>query len=89
MNLFENDVNADSMKAYISFVAKYGKTHASRQDTANRYKVFKHNYEMIQKHNENKDMLPFEMEVNSFADLTVDEFLNHHKLKVPKHMLAD
>lgn len=41
------------------------------------------------KHNMNKGMLPFEMEVNYYADLTVDEFLNHHRLKVPKHLLAE
>jgi len=34
-------------------------------------------------------MLPFEMEVNYFTDMTVEEFLNHHKLKVPKHLLTE
>ena len=44
---------------------------------------------MITRHNLNRDMLPFEMEVNYYADLTVDEFLNHHRLRVPKHLLAE
>jgi hypothetical protein len=44
---------------------------------------------MIQRHNLNRDMLPFEMEVNYFTDMTVEEFLNHHKLKVPKHLLTE
>lgn len=77
------------MKAYLGFVSKFGKVHGSRQESANRYKVFKNNYEMIMRHNVNKHLLPFEMEVNYFTDMTVDEFLDHHKLRVPHHLLAD
>ena len=44
---------------------------------------------MIQKHNENSQYLPFTMEVNAFVDRSVDEFLEHHKLRVPKHLLGE
>lgn len=89
MTLFEKEADTDAMKAYIDFIARFKKTHSSRQDTANRYKIFKSNYEMINKHNLNADMLPFEMELNYYADMTADEFLHHHRLRVPKHLLAE
>jgi hypothetical protein len=43
---------------------------------------------MIQEHNRHADVLPFVMEVNHFADQTVEEFNEHHKLKLPKHLLT-
>jgi hypothetical protein len=56
------------MKAYIDFLARHKRTYADRQTTADRYKIFKQNYLMIQEHNRHADVLPFVMEVNRFAD---------------------
>lgn len=88
LRLFESDSSHEAMKAYIDFLARFGKTQSDRQSTADRYKIFKGNYAKIMDHNRNADMLPFVMEVNYFADLSVEEFLDHHKLRVPKHLLA-
>lgn len=87
MRLYMDDMNSTTMKAYIDFLAKYGKTYSDLQSTADRYKHFKHNYEKIQKHNENEDMLPFSMEINAFVDRSVDEFMEGHKLRVPHHLM--
>ena len=58
------------------------------QTTADRYYNFKANYEMIQYHNARADVLPFSMSINAFIDWSVEEFMEHHKLRVPRHLLS-
>jgi len=86
MELFESDANSETMKAYINFLAEAKKTYVDRQTQADRYRNFKANYEMIKKHNLYADSLPFEMELNHFADMSKDEFVTQHRLRVPQHL---
>jgi C1A family cysteine protease len=85
--MFESDTDSETMKAYMNFLAQHKKLYADIQTTADRYKIFKANYQMIQNHNKHADVLPFVMEVNVFADFTIEEFLEHHRLRVPRHLL--
>jgi hypothetical protein len=64
MTMFEVDSNTETMTEYLNFIAKYGRTYATKQDTANRYRVFKENYNIISDHNKKEDDVPFTLEVN-------------------------
>jgi lantibiotic modifying enzyme len=65
------------MKAYITFLATHGKTYADKHTNSQRYKIFKENFETIEKHNRHKHLMPFEMGINRFADMTAEEALEH------------
>jgi hypothetical protein len=40
----------DIQKAFIEFLARYGRSYASKSEAGTRYQAFKENYEAIQKH---------------------------------------
>ncbi len=54
-------------KAFIQFIAKYGRSYASKAEVPQRYEVFKATYKMIEEHNAREDV-SFKMGVNQFAD---------------------
>ena len=41
--------------AFLQFLAKYGKTYATKSDMGSRFKTFSDNYDLIQAHNSAKD----------------------------------
>ncbi len=84
--LFENDSNSDAMKAYVNFLAEHKKTYADRKSQAHRYKIFKANYEKVNKHNLYAQDLPFTMSLNYFADMSDAEYQHLHRLRVPAHL---
>ena len=74
--LFEDDANSEEMKTYVNFIADNGRTYADKQETARRYRIFKRNYEKVQKHQVHEAHLPFQAtQINQFADLTEEEFI--------------
>lgn len=64
---------AQIMDAYMEFIAVYGRSYASRDEIDQRYDVFEQNYLEIIEHNSIPNV-PFEMEVNQFADVSEAEF---------------
>lgn len=76
LNMFEADSNSETMKAYVNFISEMGRSYADKKETARRYRIFKQNYEKVQKHSAHERHLPFSMTMNNqFADLTAEEFL--------------
>jgi hypothetical protein len=72
------------MKAYINFIAEYGKQYASKEHANKKYEVFKENYEAIKEHNKHEKLLPFVMGVNQFADMSVEDFQKLNGIEIPK-----
>ena len=70
--------HADSEKqlAFMQFLARYGKTYATKSDVNSRFDVFSRNYDLIKSHNEQNTH--FQMEVNKFTDMTPEEFEKHY-----------
>jgi Cathepsin propeptide inhibitor domain (I29)/Papain family cysteine protease len=60
-------------QAFIHFIAKYGKTYASKTELPRRFEIFQANYLLIQAHNARPEAL-YTMEVNKFADMSDEEF---------------
>lgn len=56
----------------MQFLAKYGKTYATKSDIHSRFQIFSANYDRIQEHNEKEDA--YKMGINHFSDMTEDEF---------------
>ena len=54
------------------FISEFGKKYDSIEETVKRYTIFKDNYRRIQEHNAKNSN--YELGVNQFADLTLDEF---------------
>ena len=50
----------ETMKAYMNFIAEYGRVQSSHSKHNEKYEVFKANYEKIRRHNERADV-PFVM----------------------------
>ena len=66
------DISGSEME-HIKFVAKFGKSYATKEEFAMRANIFKQNYARIVEENLNKDNT-FTLEINEFADWTSDEF---------------
>ena len=47
MKVFNDDQDKESMTAFLDFVVKYNRPYTLRLDVAQRYRVFKNNYNMI------------------------------------------
>ena len=76
MSLFQSSKlqqEKEVQSEYIQFLAKYGKVHASKEETLRKYEVFRSNLEAIKSHNSLGEAVPFQMEVNWFADMTDKE----------------
>lgn len=58
--------------AFINFLARYGKTYASKGDMAGRFEVFSQNYDAVQAHNSAGER--YQMGINQFSDMTLQEF---------------
>jgi len=65
----------DYQSFFSTFVKKYSKSY-THDEFFPRYEIFKHNYNLIRKHNMANST--YSMAVNEFADLTFDEF--HSKM---------
>lgn len=76
------------MKAYVNFVAEYGKVQASHSKHNQKYEVFKGNYQKIKRHNEQADV-PFVMSVNQFTDMTQEEFDKLMGVEIPKILVQE
>ena len=62
----------------MQFVAKFGKTYATKNDVNSKYEVFVQNYRQMMEHNEKSTT--YQMGINKFSDLTIEEFSNlYHK----------
>ena len=48
---FEADSDSVVMKAFTSFITQHSRTYADKKETARRYRIFKANYESVEKHN--------------------------------------
>ncbi len=64
----------DAEKAFLNFIAKYGKSYNSKSSHFKRFQTFRSNLDKIMRHN--KDKPSFEMGINRFSDMSEEEFLN-------------
>jgi len=55
--------NKEIEEAFVQYIAKYGKTYASKEEVTKRFDNFARSYEIIQKHNQGSQR-SFEMELN-------------------------
>jgi hypothetical protein len=76
------------IKAYLNFVAEYGRVQASHSKHNQKYEVFKANYQKIKRHNEQADV-PFVMSVNQFTDMTTEEFDKLLGVEIPKVLMEE
>ena len=58
--------------AFIHFVAKYGKSYAAKGEVASRFENFARVHKMVKEHNLKEDATST-MEINQFADLSLEE----------------
>ena len=82
-NIFERKVETNRQNKisdeefqdqFYSFVTEYKKSYESSSEFEKRFNVFKENYNKIIEHNSNWEEAGFIVEVNQFADLTLEEF---------------
>jgi len=64
----------------MQFLAKYGKMYATKSDLNSRFEVFSQTYDKIKEHN-SAPIERFQMGINSFADMTEEEFATHYGRK--------
>lgn len=76
LKIFNDDTNSEVMKAYVNFIAEYGKTYVDRTETARKYRNFKNNYQVLQKFKTHENHMPFKITLNNqYADLSGEEFI--------------
>ena len=59
----------EKQQAFVQFIAKYGKTYASKTDMGTRFEIFSENYDVIKQHNSQENEA-YKMGVNQFTDLS-------------------
>jgi Cathepsin propeptide inhibitor domain (I29) len=60
----------------MHFLAKHGKTYATKNDMNSRYEIFAENFDKIEEHNANNEH--FKKTINKFSDLTNEEFTHRY-----------
>jgi len=78
LKFYEEGLTSAKSQAFLAFLAKHGKTYATKSDMNTRYEIFSDNYDKIEEHNANNEH--FKKEINKFADMSEEEF-THHYLK--------
>lgn len=64
--------NKEIEEAFVQYIAKYGKTYASKEEVTKRFDNFARSYKIIQNHNHGSER-SFQMELNQFADMDRSE----------------
>jgi hypothetical protein len=91
LQVFEQDKNSETMKAYVNFISQMGRTYTDKSETARRYRIFKNNYIALDKHRAHEIHLSFKVKlINQFSDLTEEEFLQlaTNGATVPEHVMS-
>jgi hypothetical protein len=79
--LFLTESQSDVEVAFVQFIAKYGKTYASKSDLDMRFENFKRAYNLINEHNAQPD-ITYTMAINKFADLSPSELKTGLKINM-------
>jgi len=76
LSLLALAVMASGSKSFSRFQAEYGKRYSSKAELTTRQAIFESNLQKISEHNAKylKGEVSYEMGVNQFTDLTLDEF---------------
>lgn len=64
--------NKEIEEAFVQYIAKYGKTYASKEEVTKRFGNFARSYKIIQNYNHGNER-SFQMELNQFADMDRSE----------------
>lgn len=67
--------NKEIEEAFVQYIAKYGKTYATKAEVTRRYENFARSYKMIEKHSKEEGST-FKMALNQFADMDCTERKN-------------
>lgn len=86
---FLQEEDPEIMRAYVNFVAEYGRAYSSKKHAGEKFEVFKRNYEAIKEHNKHEGALPYAMAVNQFADMSPAEFAKLRGLEMPKVLVTE
>jgi len=76
--------DAEAASQFAAFIKEYNKVYLADDEEGYRFRVFKANLDIINKHNANADAHGFTLGVNAFADLTNSEFREKYLSKFNK-----
>ena len=76
--------NKEIELAFIQYIARYGKTYASKEEVSRRFNNFARSYNLVQMHNQQEDN-SFKLELNQFADMDKSEKPSNIKMKELTH----
>jgi len=76
--------NKEIEEAFIQYIARYGKTYASKEEVSRRFNNFARSYNLVQMHNQQEDN-SFKLELNQFADMDKSEKPTNIKMKDLTH----
>ena len=79
--------HSEEESAFMQFISKYNRVYGSRDEMNYRFEVFSDNYRHVK--NINAQKLSFQLEVNKFADITVDELIEHYTGVVVPEKLSE
>ncbi len=65
----------------MQFLARYGKTYASKNDMSSRFSIFSANYDRVKAHNLATGENGYKMGINQFSDLSIEEFQTLYGVK--------
>ena len=74
----------EKQAAFAEFIARFGRSYASKEHAETRFEIFSENYDAIQAHNEKGT---YQKGINAFADVSraeMEERLHSKNLRVPK-----
>jgi flagellar biosynthesis/type III secretory pathway chaperone len=74
-------------KAFIQYIARYGKSYSSKAEIPNRFQKFAKTYRMVQQHN-SKNERSFEMEINQWADMLESDAPSKGGIKFDRDLIS-
>lgn len=72
IRFYGDSQHSEKQAAFMQFLAKYGKTYATKSDLSSRFQIFSENFDRVKEHNNQAEK--FTMGINRFSDMSIEEF---------------
>lgn len=71
IQFFGNGIHTEKQQEFMNFIMKFGRSYSTKEEMTKRFELFSQMHDKVKENNEKNPYVT--MEINKFADLTIEE----------------